>query len=400
MLESINLYFSLGGLIICTALFLCGLCSRLGYSRELLLVHLLTIVFSLVFAFRPMEIPDTINYERYFYSVYNLSLNDVLDMLTLFGRRVYMGMEGGFLFVTWILAFITLGSFRLYLFIIAFTQITCFIYPMSRLINESFFDVPFKYHHRPSNNSIFSTELLLLLLYIPYYGYFYCGIVIRMGLTLSLIVTALYLGKKKRYIYMVAVSLAALMIHRMALLGIVAIIIYLVPFDIKSRKTYVVYGGVCAAIYCAGLYIDIFGTIGATLGEILRNTFFSDLTSYIDRALIGGGERAVALKRLWDILWFFILVFASGFNTKGYRSFLKIYFVGLILMLITAPISNSERITAYFFICQVPLVYMALEQGFVLFSMKKRGRIIFAIAYSMGAFLIVYRNIQYALNFL
>lgn len=197
-------------------------------------------------------------------------------------------------------------------------------------------------------------SILIMILYISYFGFLYNAIVLRQGIALTLIVLGTYFLLAGRFALPVILLLISIQMHQSAYFGIIIYLIILSKMNFNIRTYRFIYA-VSIVIYLTG-----FGKYIAPelIGWIQQQGMFIFYDSHIDNALFSG---VVSLRGLFFYLLGFIFLLKKK-NNQNFYYYLNIYIVGLLFYAFFASMDWISRVTDYFLIFSFVLVYFELKE--------------------------------------
>ena len=210
---------------------------------------LLILLFSVIIAFRPAYVPDTLGYNEIFDKIVvgkNYGFN-------IFGE--YLTVEYGFLYLMMFFKAI-FNNVHVFYFILTYISCLIFAYAVSQLYRrfmKADINLP-----------------MLLGVFFSYYGIYYSGIAIRQGLALSLCLLAFYFFISKKYFRSILFLFVAILVHRLSVLSIVWMLFYIL-FRHKnfSIKFMIAVNILCLIYYVINLIIGFGGGIYVVADRVL-----------------------------------------------------------------------------------------------------------------------------------
>lgn len=288
------------------------------------------LMLSLLFASRPMDVPDTINY----YDIFLYSMDDSM-----------FHYEYGYRLLNYLCHDILGMGFHVFLFLLSLLMLEIWYYCTRKMVPHAHYG-------------------LLFLLYIVFYGYNYDAVVIRNGLAIMICyigMCVLYYNRIFiKYIIYILLVLLAFTQH------VAAILFLVVPFFFRKFSNKFLYGWLAL-----NLFLVLFSTSGFVeeiLGRFIAYDEFSRLSHYGD----GSYENDQGLSILF-ILNFVLSVICVVFKDKVredrqeiYNIFLNIFLFGVSLDCATWTMSTAARLGAQF-ICFdfVPLYLLFCESSLI-----------------------------------
>jgi len=331
-----------------------------GIEREYVIPYLKWIAiipYCLIVANRSLTVPDTESYFEYFTST-GSGFDD-------FGNSYF---EIGFQIFTKILKFIFQGGFILYLGVITLFNLVIIDLSVTRVGNM------FKYEQeegggadsiRIMDNGFFNNPyfaVLPLTLYIAYYGMYVNAIVLRVGITFSLLFWASSFAIKERknvadYFMILFLCVLSYFFHSTALIGFLVVAILLLKISF-TKMTYVY------------IWLFIGLTYFSNLSKWLANSVFSFVASLNELAVMAArisayedslfdGVGGISMKFMF--FWCMgLLLILNGFSSKIYSKYLNVYLVGLAIFALFRSALLVERVTDYFLFFSFVVFYLFL----------------------------------------
>jgi len=313
------------------------------------------IPFCLIIANRSLDVPDTGSYINYLLSE-DASLSNYDDF----------GFEVGFQTFTKIAKSIVDENYYLYFTLITLTNLLIIDLSLTRIFNifcqED--DDSFK-----ALNSLESVELLNkysilpLTLYVAYFGIYFNAIVLRVGISLSLLVLSASFAIKPQknildYLIIVALLFVGYLFHATAVLGIIIILILLYSKQ-QSLKKYVWICTLIGIIYFSNLTSRLGDTVFGFISSLNTLSMLSGkLNNY-------GGDSAMfdVSKISTKFVFFWLMSFALIFNqteSKVYFKFLNVFIAGLGLYALFRSVLLVDRVTDFFLLFSFIVFYLFL----------------------------------------
>lgn len=303
---------------------------------------ILVVFFSVLVACRPLTVPDT---EAYIYMYKQIDVHTRYPIVNLMVPE--FDAEVGYMIFCQASKFFFGEAFRLFMFIIPIINISLIAYGSKKIIqnvNKDFSDSKeFEY-----------SFALILCLYTSFFGLMYNGIVLRAGLALSLTICSLAMYLDKKYMKMIILFIIAFTFHKMALVGVFAIVIFHLT-SILKRSNYFIVWLLIGAIAVSGLGNRIIEPIITMLQMLIYKipilssytNYLSDYTSYVQY-----GYKSVFFYFVGLILLFWKV------NSKIYYKLLNVYYVGLTMMVFLNNINGARRIYEFMTVYVVLLLYI------------------------------------------
>ena len=299
--------------------------------------------FSIFLGLRPEKVPDFLSYEVIFDKIgywkdYHINL---------FERELETSCEYGFIYLVILFKAVFGENFRLLIFLIAVITLFMTSFFMGKIVD---------YLSGTEENHA-KNQLMVLLLYAPYYGMYYQGITIRAAISMSFITAAFYFALKNKWLRTLLLLFLGFTFHRMTVIGLMIIVLYKLFFPL-SRRFYQ-----AAGIIMLGwaVFYDAFGNRFASIIYGMMNALFNKVftllnyTSYLDKA---DATRIFDKKRLFLLAVFCLLAIICE-NTERIAKLMNLMFIGCVAIVVTLNIVGSERIFDYFMIYSVPAIATA-----------------------------------------
>lgn len=292
---------------------------------------------SVLVAFRTEQVPDTDIY----LGVYNSIVVGDLSSLSSYS------FEPGFQIYTHCLKGICAGNTILYLFCISMTNIALLYFSAKN----------FNYLEGKNNLSLF------LILYYAFFGFFYNAIVLRAGIALSLLLlgismmynTEISSNRKKIAVFVIGGISASF--HLTAVCGLISYLI----FRNSKRLTltsYLLYWIICLAIFISRISVIIVRSlidVVLNIFDMLGDTDYSKYSYYIED--LYNLNTALPYRIIFQFVIGLFFISKRNMSVSYYR-ILNIYMIGLLLSSIFYSIEQISRITDYYLIFSVPLLYL------------------------------------------
>lgn len=314
------------------------------------------IPFAWLVATRSMKVPDTEMYAEFFE-------NDLSD----FYNFNLVSFEIGFqIFTKLIKAFIT-DDFILYLAIIVVINLVIIDFSVNnigKLIQKEQVDSYNKLGFQGSNRffSNYSFSILPLTLYVSFFGIYFNAIVLRVGMTLSLVVLASSIAIKSKksyfdYILILLILILGYFFHSTAVFGFLIMFVLFSNF-MFSKKTYL-----WIWLLIGIIYFTNFSTWLAN-GVFYFMLTLNDLTVLATKLESYDGNvtheiQGISMKFMFFWIMSFFLIYYS-INSKIYFKYLNVYLIGLLIFGLFRSILLIERVTDYFLLFSFISFYLFL----------------------------------------
>ena len=314
------------------------------------------IPFVWIVSIRSMKVPDTEMYLEYF----DLDHSDFFN----FSLSTF---EVGFQFFTKITKFFISDRFTFFLGLIAFINLIIIWFSTNRIsklyqkeqFNSDSISV-FEGENRFFSNCSFS--ILPLTLYVCFFGLYFNTIVLRVGMTLSLVVLASSIAVKNKknvldYALIISILVLGYFFHSTAVFGFLIILILLSDFKF-SKKNYLWIWFVIGIIYFTNFSTWLANSVFSfmlTLNEV--TVLATKLSSY--EGNVTQEIEGVSMKFMFFWIMSFFLIFYS-INSKIYFKYLNVYLIGLLIFGLFRSILLIERVTDYFLLFSFVCFYLFL----------------------------------------
>jgi len=225
-----------------------------------------------------------------------------------------------------------------------------------------------------------------LLVFTAYYGIFYAGVVLRAGISISFIVSAVSFLVKKKYIIATLLFLLSISFHTSAIITIPIFII--INFNKNFYKpTYIFVLMFLLIIHLTQLNVMYLDTAIEKLSVIVnQHRIFEVFYVYLaDYSLTPG----ISLKVVYLIM---IGLFAVVFNRSNYLyGILNIYMFGLIFLTLLSGLDVLSRATDFYIIFSPFLVILTLLQKHI----RKMDKIIYLAIFTISSLVLIFRIIYF-----
>ena len=297
--------------------------------------------------FRPFYFKDTEAYSL----AYDKIQWDYLTNINLLKREPHTGMEYGFVFIE--LIFKSIGfSFRAFSLLISATFILCvFVWVDSFL------------HYVSEGKICKSDKLLVVLLFLPYFGLFYNFVAIRSALSFSLLLLGSIRAMKRNFIGTVLCFFAALSIQRLSIVGLVPLIFILMyklrlKLYINRKDILTIWMVVGMLLLFEGATHFFFTTIGLPVMNLYNSIINSSHRELYDMRNRLGISKILLMLSFWLTGLPFLLKYERN---KKFSPYLFTYFLSLFGTLLLSGNEGSYRVTDYLYIYTIPLNYWGIK---------------------------------------
>lgn len=312
------------------------------------------IPFVALVAFRSLDVPDTVFYLNY----YLLEDTDFLHF-------VDYGYEFGFQILTKLVKSIAGENYQLYFAVITLINSILIVNAVKRIdkINQKEFRLASESDVFQSTEHRHFFSIILLTLYVAYFGLYFNSIILRVGIAFSLIVFAvsyaLKIDKKPvDYIVVFLFVLLSVLFHTTAILGF--IIVLIIFFSKKqSFKFYVILLFAIAVFYFLNITSRLGGVVFNVIISLNAFTLLSDkLSNYAGSQSLFAAE-GISMKFVFYWFMSFVLLFNDN-QSKLYYKLFNVYIIGLAVFAILRSVLLVERVTDYFLLFSFILFYLYL----------------------------------------
>ncbi len=305
--------------------------------QSLFVCVIIAIVFSGFMMQRSLTISDTTNYVGLFNSI-EWSRNANFSLWKDFESY---DIECGFAWLVIFLKFIGIKSYKTFFGLIALFNSIGSVVGIQKLIEKDCFG-----YEQPLT---FKRYGLLTCLYISYFGFYYSGIVLRAGLSITLIIFAINSYRDGHICRGLIFLLISISMHRLAVLGIVICLIYKY-FPKLSKGKFLVFWVIITVLNIFSITFSM-SSFGRNVLMIIGNKLNSyDYIRYLSQTESSVSLFVIALLLLGGaFVWF-------GYDDENYRLF-NVYGMGYLITAILSEIKGYTRIVDYFLIFGVALVY-------------------------------------------
>lgn len=317
---------------------------------------LFIIPFAWMLSIRSIKVPDTEMYIEYF----------GLDHSDFFNFNL-ASFEIGFQFFTKLTKILVNENFVLYLGLISLINLIIIEFSVNRigklylkeLVNEESFK-DFNIENRFNINPSYS--ILPLTLYAAFFGIYLNAVVLRVGITLSLVVLASTFAIKEKkskldYLLIVLILILGYLFHSTAIIGFLIILVLFSKIKF-SQKTYLGFWFFIGIIYFTNFSTWLGNTVFSFMLSLNEITVLaSKLSSYEGNVIheIDG----VSMKFLFFWIMSFFLIFFR-FKSSIYYKYLNIYLIGLLIFGLFRSILLIERVTDFFLLFSFVIFYLFL----------------------------------------
>ncbi len=319
-------------------------------------------------AARPDTIPDYLAYEK----AYNIADLQHFHGFHPLSREPNVGMEYGFIYCMVAFRALFHCNFRVFLFVLVLLTLFASTTGLCSIVKDL--------HERNGveKSRKYYREILLTIevLYFSYMGLLYQGIAIRAAVAMTFGILAVMNTGRKRYILTAADIVLAFMFHRMAVIIVPLVLVYLFVPRAKNKRPYM---AIFLAVTMAITAMIITGTYTIFSSIILRLAGgFLGYGSYVSA---GAGTGHIGIRLI--LIAFTGVVFS--YSDESLYKLINIFLAGVIIATVFAGIGGSERLYDYFFMFWIPVLAMELSTS------DRRAVVIFPLMFIVA--------INYYINF-
>lgn len=331
-------------------------------QAQTLWVVVVSLLFAVFAAIRPMSIPDTGAY---------LDVFNKLDRPRAYagvfyrlGRRIY-NMEVGFIFFLSIMKQL-FHSFRFTLFCIALINGLVFLGASAGIAQLTLEQINFA---------------KVLAMFFSLYAYHYCCIAIRAGTSFSLGMLAVYLVLKRKYAWSLVIFYAAVLFHSMAILFLPFIGLTVVSRGKTGFPASVLFycSLACLCVLTFNLGARIIKNIADLLLPIFRKAHFDALSTYLTTEL---GDQTG--KRIWlTAVASVAILFSVCRKGDVDRNMILMVLLGLFITSFLYPVTAISRASDYCFAFLLPIIASCRIEKLSSFGKIFMGYAIFPIFFAL-----------------
>ena len=316
------------------------------------------IPFTLMIANRRIEVPDTQPYKEFF-------------LLTDTNIKYFndSGFEVGFQLYSKIIKIFVSKSYTWYFALITLTNLLIIDFALNRIVNifkkdRSLLPIT-DFSQETSHFEIKNTYTILpLTLYVAFFGLYFNAIVLRVGISLSLLVLTSYFAIKpnKRltdWLLIFFLLVFEYFFHTTALIGILIVLI-LVYSKQLSFKSYFRIWLVIGLVYFTNIMSRLGGIIINFISSLNNLTMLSNkLDFYGDNSVFN--DNRISNKFMFYWLFCFIIIKLIRSGTVFYK-YLNVYLTGLAIFAVFRAVLLVERVTDFFLLFSIVIFYLFLIQ--------------------------------------
>ena len=314
------------------------------------------IPFCIIIAIRSIKVPDTEMYIEYF----------GLDHSDFFNFNL-ASFEIGFQFFTKLTKILLNENFTLYLGLITLINLIIVEFSVNRigklylkeLVKEKSFK-DFNIENRFNINPSYS--ILPLTLYVAFFGIYLNAVVLRVGITLSLVVLASTFAIKEKkskldYLLILLLLILGYLFHSTAIIGFL-IILFLFSKIKFSKKTYLGIWFFIGIIYFTNFSTWLGNTVFSFMLSLNEITVLATKLSSYEGNVIHEIQ-GVSMKFVFFWIMAFVLIL-KGLSSEIYYKYLNVYLTGLALFGLFRSVLLIERVTDFFLLFSFVIFYLFL----------------------------------------
>lgn len=343
------MYFTLWFFLICMVVIAIYNAHRLNLMSTKFVFLFLLFFEAILLSMRPMGIPDVKAYQDIFEMV-SVGKAYSLNLLT---RDYSTGVEFGFLYLIELFKFFFGSKFRLFL---VFLTIISTIMLVENSI--SLVEIIQKENHPEkmelTKKEKYELRIITLCIFFCYFSMNYQGIAIRQALSFSLCLYAFNMLINKNFMRTIISVIVAFSFHRMTVIFIVVLLVFLFCPIIKSKKTYGVILFVSFYLLILGQNTNIIPYMMGLIRGLYEFVFkYVNYSSYLGEFV---HTMSIDKKRLVVIFLILLLGYYLKKDSNLSNRLLNVYFFGIIVLVLTSNIDGSARIYDYLTIFYIPLL--------------------------------------------
>lgn len=345
--------------ILLILLFVLGCFLFTQIERKYIIPHLnwgFVIVFCLLLANRSMSVPDTDAYYAHFVTT-TTTFDDFGDFYFETGFQIFVKM----------LKIISRGNFVLYLGLITLTNLLIINFSIN-LIGKLFraeqeknvLNFTLVDYNGFFRNPYFA--ILPLTLYIAFFGIYLNAIVLRVGITLSLIVlSSCFAIKEKKnffdYLFIFFLIVLGYYFHSTSLIGI--LIVVLLSLRVKfEKKTYLIIWFLIGLVYFTNFSAWLGNSVFSFMLSLNELTILATKLSSYDGNVV---QELQGVSMKFVFFWIMgLLLILENVKSEIYNKYLNVYLTGLVLFALFRSVLLIERVTDYFLLFSFVIFYLYL----------------------------------------
>jgi len=297
----------------------------------------------------PLLVPDTESYLDFFLT---LDIENIFDFTP--NANAVVSFKPGFIILSKVINLFSGASSIVFLLAIAAINVIILLVFGRKIAGQANEISLYEMTREKLRKMEYWDSLLILILYISYYGFLYNAIVLRQGIAMSLILLGTPFLLARRFVLPAILLLLSFTMHSSSYIGIIIYLIILSKANFNIEIYRFVYG-VSLVIYLTRL-----GNIIAPklIGLIEQYGMFFVYESHIERA---GFTGLISLRNLFFYLLGLIFLLKEKRNPYFYF-YLNVYLTGLFLLAVFSGIDWISRATDYFIIFSFVLVYYEIKE--------------------------------------
>lgn len=310
---------------------------NLSIDLDRLVTKIFALVFILIITFRPLSVPDTMSYYEFFNQIefYKFSFS--------FGRT-YLGFENGFCNYSRII-YLIYPNFRFFLFVVGSTS---FLLNFSALLKIK--SVVFSI----DKNSWFP----LLILYIPYFGFLYSGIILRAGIAFGFCMYSFYYLYKQSIAQSIIFFFFGLWFHNSAFIFVIVLLLFYIPRSISNKQIFKL-SFLIIALYSLRIFNLLSQMVLYLFNFITKKiSFLNFMNHYVDGTINSSFRWAIFIVLLFYLFSSYIFSRTSSQSVNKYQN---IMFPLMMIIAILGGLPVILRGSDYFLILLLPLFLKLLS---------------------------------------
>ncbi len=339
---------------------------------------ILICVFSYICALRPETAADRETY--YYYYVNSESIDEFFGG---FGKDYFPWIENWY--INFCHVFSSNGvSFEVFLFICAFIINALSLFSIFSICKEYGFEVKNGYYY-----------LSVILLFFVNYGFLYGYVVIRGGLSFSLVLFTYLMFMRKKYFRAIVTGIIAVAFHNFS----IVIVLILALSVIKIRKNHMSFFTVFFVVFlmCSLLRVDVLITnLLLKVNVLFENEILLEATHYLlDSEQTRQIKKGIVLYLVQNI--YLSYLYRRTSDVKDNNLFLLLFVGSFIAIMIN---DNAViRITNYFFVFQTVLYVKYFYKNFRYLVTKRKFNKILLLHYLVITLVIPVATFYYMLRY-
>jgi len=339
---------------------------------------ILLCVFSYVCAVRPETAADR---ETYYYYYVNSEFID--EYYFGFGKDYFPWIENWY--INFCHVFSSNGvSFEVFLFICAFIINALSLYSLFSICKEYGIEVKNGFYY-----------LSVILLFFVNYGFLYGYVVLRGGLSFSLVLFTYLLFMRKEYFNALVTGIIAVAFHNFSIVIVLLLVLNMIKISKNYMRFFTFFFVAC--LICSMLRVDVLITnVLLKINVLFENDFLLEASHYLlDSEQTRQIKKGIVLYLVQNI--YLAYLYRGSRDVKDGYLFL-ILSVGSIIA-ITINDNAVIRITNYFFVFQIVLYVKYVYENFRYLVMKRKFNKKLLIHYSLITLIIPITTFYYMLRY-